>query len=603
MWKLRKARGRAIFVGSLCPLIGHPSFPPATTSNHKNTSSRPGRPSISLKMTTENSSSYDLNGPQETDESDENYNWGAHFDREFAPFDAESSASSTAPSTGPGHLAHVARGTLAHQPFEDNSLATFNLLNNNVGHPAVTRRPSLSEHQPPRMKRRLSYEDVPNSQKRPRTDDTNNDNTVATPEDDNSLALADSNRTSSSYSPSSTVGNSPDATLPPATPGDKNDADQADTSEEVEPVAALDTSEDKSTPSSSATEPPSVNIDTATLSAAPGSALSSAPVSTIPTASVQGAVGPSVSASVPTPMLQSSITNNQFVPNVPPGTVTVAAGVMANTLGITLELPPNIASHYRRILSNLPPPAMVASMAAAAPLIPAPAAPTVVAPPMANAPATIVAPAIAPLAAPVPPATAPPPVALPPATLLATAPPTIAALTGAPAQPAYALWQSTLPATVSTATWGIDYTSGEPIDTIFLSLFLHTVNNSKPGHVAFSFKHPGNPHATPPTEERHILLMSASPVAMPSYNGFVAFRKHNYRAEVMRSFPYTSIRALGQGKFEHIFHARVSPNSSKMWECPHCGDVFKGQPMVLGDHFLQCDVLLYIEGQVAAANP
>ncbi|KIY65607.1 hypothetical protein CYLTODRAFT_492166 [Cylindrobasidium torrendii FP15055 ss-10] len=480
---------------------------------------------------------------------------------------------------------------------------------------------SLDIGQPSRTKRRLSSVDLDEEDghadyKRPRTDDTEND-VEQPPADDDYPILNGAHGTSSTSIDSSltTAAQSPNATLPPATPADTvNDAELADTSEDVEPVATLDTSEDKeaSTPASSATEVSTADIDP-TLSNAPSSTPSSAPVSAHSAAPVQGAVGLSVSASAPTPTLQSPLVTPQFVPNVPPGTVTVAVGAMANISGITLELPPNIASHYRRILSNPPPPATVASMAAAAPPIAAPAAPAVVAPPMANTglgatqyqatvvPSTIQPPATAPAAIVAPAVVQPAPTAPPTTTASpATAPPMIAPVAGAPTQPPYTLWQSTPLTTVDTSTWGIHYTSGEPIDLIYRNLFLHSVRTSNASTIAYEFEHPGNPFGTPPTCKRDIRFGSPQPGELPSYTGFKLFEGISYHKDVIEAFPYLSMRALEQRRFQHVFHCKV--NGSK-WRCPHCGKNVKSQMGVLTKHFKECSVLQYVEQQVAAANP
>ncbi|KIY65611.1 hypothetical protein CYLTODRAFT_445240 [Cylindrobasidium torrendii FP15055 ss-10] len=446
----------------------------------------------------------------------------------------------------------------------------------------------IGQTQPARVKRRLSIdlneEDAHAHQKRLRTDDVTDDNIRQTPANYGSPIL-DGARGTSPSSSSSTEVQSPSATLPPVTPADTmNDAELADTLDEVEPVATLDTSEDKeaSTPAPSATEVPTANIDPI-LSNAPGSALSSALESAHPTAPVQGAVGTRVSAPAPAPTPSFSVTTRDIVPvvyNRPPGALAATVGVMPNVFGYPLALAPHAMPYHNMIPSYYPPPAMVAPMASAAVPSTVAAAPTAVVP---QAAAVAVHPV-----APIPATTVQPVHALP----------TVAAPAAPAAQPDCALWQS-LVTTLDTKLWDVNHTLGFPIDSILVADYLNAFRTADRYAVLWTFRYRGNPNATPPRDSRDVRIDSVYTNNLVSYDGMNPVMGRDYRLRMLQAYPYLTIRALEQQKFEYIFHCNINGN---IWSCPHCGKDAQGQQNLLTKHFERCRVLRAVENQVRAAN-
>ncbi|KIY70835.1 hypothetical protein CYLTODRAFT_408574 [Cylindrobasidium torrendii FP15055 ss-10] len=82
------------------------------------------------------------------------------------------------------------------------------------------------------------------------------------------------------------------------------------------------------------------------------------------------------------------------------------------------------------------------------------------------------------------------------------------------------------------------------------------------------------------------------------------------RTKLIQVYPYLSTRALEQGQFDIVFHARKNETN---WSCPHCFSLMaRAQPGKILPHFVEedksghlsakCEALAELEEKIAAAN-
>ncbi|KIY70832.1 hypothetical protein CYLTODRAFT_441689 [Cylindrobasidium torrendii FP15055 ss-10] len=388
-------------------------------------------------------------------------------------------------------------------------------------------------------------------------------------------------------SPTSTADpSSPGATYFPGTPGTPEDKDTRDP--ELCLTSAPNTSLDEVTAQdavgSARKEAPNAPSSAGDAGAAVTTSSVSSTTAPAPPMSVQATAGPSTGAATRVSLPHPSVTTRPIIPVLASKPASNFHGplITTSTAGGAVSHPHNLVNYQPavnlQVPSHAPPPATVAPTTIAASIAPTTSAPVAAAPPVAQVALQSNA---SPSTAVVAPATAVNPT---PSSLL---------LAAAPSETIYVLWEK-LP---NGNHFSLDYRIGLRIDQDLIYGYMESFRRASSTNILWGF--------TLQTVGGVVSVSFNHPPGGAPYLGAEVLTKYEYRKQMIQAHPYLAIRAIEQGKFDQVFHAkRGTPQSARTWVCPHCGgEIEKGQANKLAKHFTSCAALCFIEKQVVSANP